>query len=92
LNKTQKEFQKNIKKKATILEKWRKKGLFWGTLAAIGTVGWMIVLPAVIGGYLGKFIDEEYNSPGEISWSITFLLIGLGIGIYSVWRFFYYKR
>jgi len=85
-------FKKNIEKKATFLEKFRKKGVFWGTLAAIGTIGWMVVLPAIIGGYIGKYIDEKYNSPGEISWSITFLLLGLAAGIYSVWRFFYYKK
>ena len=82
-------FLEHINKKASWMQKWRKKGILWETVIVIGTIGWMIALPMVIGGYIGRYIDQNLSSISDgISWSITFIILGLFVALYSVWRVF----
>jgi len=86
-------FLEHINKKASWMQKWRKKGILWETVIVIGTIGWMIALPMVIGGYIGRYIDQNLSSISDgISWSITFIILGLFVALYSVWRVFIYKK
>lgn len=86
-------FQKRIDEKASWLEKWRKKGITWEKVMIIGAIGWMIVLPMVLGGYLGNYLDKHYKMEnGMLSWTITFIVLGLFVAMYSVWRVFLYKK
>lgn len=86
-------FKKSIGKQASWLEKWRKKGIIWEKVMIVGAIGWMVVLPMVLGGYLGNYLDTHYKmQTGAISWTMTFILLGLFVAIYSVWRVFFYKR
>ena len=57
----------------------RKKGQgIWFGLGMIGTIGWSIAVPTLIGVALGIWIDKMW--PGRISWTLTFLLAGLVLG------------
>ena len=85
------EFAEKIKKHSTVLSRFRRKGMLWHSIATFGVIGWMIALPTVIGAYLGKYLDAKTVGPEGISWTITFILVGLGIGLYTVWRFFFYR-
>jgi len=86
-------FEKSIDKQTSWLVKWRKKGIIWEKVMIVGAIGWMVVLPMVIGGYLGNYLDKHnIMQAGDISWTMTFILLGLIIAIYSVWRVFFYKR
>ncbi|NOZ24647.1 MAG: AtpZ/AtpI family protein [Nitrospirae bacterium] len=75
-----------------LLDRFRGKGIFWQSVAALGVVGWMIVLPAVAGTFLGRFLDRRFADSGSVSWTITFMLLGLALGIYSVWRFLFHGK
>ncbi|RMG68492.1 MAG: ATPase F0F1 [Nitrospirae bacterium] len=86
------EFAERIKRHSDLLSRFRGKGMLWHSIATFGVIGWMIALPTVMGAYLGKFLDSKTTGPEGISWTITGILIGLGIGIYTVWRFFFYRR
>ncbi|HEB78446.1 MAG TPA: AtpZ/AtpI family protein [Methylothermaceae bacterium] len=56
-------------------------------LAYLGTAGLVLVLPAVAGAYLGRWIDSLM--PGySIQWTLNLILVGLGIGIVNVWLLF----
>ena len=86
-------FQKSIDEQASWLKKWRKKGIFWEKVMIVAAIGWMIVLPMVFGGYLGNYLDKYYKIQNSmLSWTITFIVLGLFIAIYSVWRVFFYKK
>jgi ATP synthase protein I len=50
----------------------------------IGVLGWVIVTPALIGLFLGRWIDNRIGS--GIFWSAPLLLIGVAIGCWSAWR------
>jgi len=54
-------------------------------IGLVGSVGWMIILPAVAGAFLGRWLDRVLDTAHQMSMSL--LLLGLGAGIYSVWRF-----
>jgi ATP synthase protein I len=89
--KEEEEFVEKIKKHSGFLKRFRGKGIFWHSIATFGVIGWMIALPMVMGAYLGRYLDSKITGAEGISWTITFILLGLAIGIYSVWRFFFYK-
>ena len=60
----------------------RQKGVWFG-LGMFGIVGWSIVVPTLLGVLLGIWLDERYA--GEISWTLTFLFLGLILGCLNAW-------
>ncbi len=55
----------------------------WFGLGMFGMVGWTIAVTTVIGVVLGLWIDRTW--PGQISWTLTLLFIGLIIGCLNAW-------
>jgi len=58
---------------------------FFRSLAVIGGLGWMIVLPALGGLALGRWLDTRFAG-GGIFWTAPLLMIGLGLGCRLAWR------
>lgn len=77
------EFVREVGKQAERRRKGRGQGV-WRGLAQVGTVGWMIALPAVGGALLGRWIDHRASS--GIFWTLSLLTVGLVIGCIAVWR------
>jgi ATP synthase protein I len=50
----------------------------------IGVLGWIIVVPALIGLFLGRWLDHKLGS--GIFWSAPLLLLGVVVGFWSAWR------
>jgi len=50
----------------------------------IGVLGWIIVVPTLIGLFAGRWIDRTYGT--GIFWSAPLLLVGAVIGFWSAWR------
>ena len=53
-------------------------------LAQIGVLGWMIVVPGLLGLALGHWLDGRLHT--GIFWSAPLLLLGLGLGCWSGWK------
>ncbi|HUW79629.1 MAG TPA: AtpZ/AtpI family protein [Acidocella sp.] len=53
-------------------------------LAQIGVLGWIIVVPMLIGIFVGRWLDHVFNT--GIFWTAPFLLLGLGLGCWSAWK------
>jgi ATP synthase protein I len=53
-------------------------------LAQIGVLGWIIVVPLLIGVFAGRWLDQEFNS--GLFWTGPLLMLGLGIGCWSAWK------
>ncbi len=62
--------------------KERSKGVWFG-LGMMGTIGWSVAVPTLIGVAIGLWLDSRY--PGQISWTLTFLFIGLAVGCFNAW-------
>ncbi|MBN1917857.1 MAG: AtpZ/AtpI family protein [Verrucomicrobia bacterium] len=77
---------KRVADRAERLKRAREEGDrgFWQNLGLIGSVGWMIILPAVGGSLLGRYIDGKAEDP--ISWTLTLLVVGLVIGCVGAWQ------
>lgn len=74
----EKKFAKDIGKSAKELMDARKeKGTFWHYAYVLGVGGWLLALPIVGGAYLGKYLDKKIGASGGISWTITFIIIGV---------------
>jgi ATP synthase protein I len=82
-------FSEEIEKSAKELMKARKEKTFWHYASIIGVGGWLFVIPIIAGAYLGRYLDKRFVV--GISWTITFIIIGIAAGIYNFW-FFYMRR
>jgi ATP synthase protein I len=53
-------------------------------VALFGLVGWSVALPTLLSLALGIWIDRTW--PGQFSWTLMLLLIGIILGCYNGWR------
>ena len=56
----------------------------WLGLGMFGLIGWSVAIPALLGALLGTLIDKHY--PGNHSWTLSLLIVGLFIGCLNAWR------
>jgi ATP synthase protein I len=57
---------------------------FWQGLSLVGSVGWMITVPALLGAFAGRWLDQHFDT--GIFWTLSLLVIGLALGCLSAWR------
>lgn len=53
-------------------------------LGQIGTIGWQIVVPALIGLAIGHWLDHRFGT--GIFWTAPLLFVGVGLGCWSAWK------
>jgi ATP synthase protein I len=53
-------------------------------LAQIGVLGWIIVVPMLIGIFAGRWLDHAFNS--GLFWTGPLLMLGLALGCWSAWK------
>jgi ATP synthase protein I len=53
-------------------------------LAQIGVLGWIIVVPALIGIFVGRWLDRVFHS--GLFWTAPLLMLGLVLGCWSAWK------
>ena len=53
-------------------------------LAMIGALGWLIILPTLVGVFLGRWLDQRLAS--GIFWTGALLMVGLALGCLIAWR------
>jgi ATP synthase protein I len=55
----------------------------WFGLGTFGVIGWSVATPTLLGIALGIWLDTTVPSP--VSWTLTFLLLGLVLGCGNAW-------
>ncbi len=50
----------------------------------IGVLGWIIVIPTLIGLFLGRWLDHKFGT--VVFWSAPLLMLGVVVGFWSAWR------
>ncbi len=53
-------------------------------LAEIGVLGWIIVVPMLIGTFAGRWLDVHFQT--GLFWTAPLLMLGLGLGCWSAWK------
>ncbi|WP_424140101.1 AtpZ/AtpI family protein [Roseomonas chloroacetimidivorans] len=77
---------RSVRRHAARERRARREGepTFGGQLAQVGTLGWMVVAPALLGLFLGRWIDRGLGT--GIFWSAPLMLLGVALGCWSGWR------
>jgi len=84
-------FSKNVEKSAKeVKEAEKQKGRLWHYASVIGVGGWLFAIPIVAGAYLGRYLDTKLEA--SISWTITFIILGIALGAYNVWYFYFREK
>jgi ATP synthase protein I len=53
-------------------------------LGQIGVLGWIIVLPALVGLFAGRWLDRTMHS--GVFFSAPFVMLGAGLGLWLAWK------
>ena len=53
-------------------------------LAQIGVLGWIVVVPMLLGVFAGRWLDDRFGS--GLFWTAPLLLLGAGLGCRSAWK------
>lgn len=77
-------FPEKIKTKAErkLKAQQEKKSVIFG-LGMFGMVGWAVTIPTLICLAIGIYLDKYI--PSSYSWTITFLVLGVGLGCFNAW-------
>jgi len=59
-----------------------RRGVWFG-LGMFGLVGWSVAVPTVVGLAIGLWLDARF--PSRVSWTLTFLLMGVALGCVNAW-------
>ncbi|HEY7422944.1 MAG TPA: AtpZ/AtpI family protein [Gemmataceae bacterium] len=76
-------FVREVRRQAERVRAARHLG-FWQGLGLVGTVGWMVSVPGVLGALAGRWIDARFAT--GIQWTLGLLVAGLSLGCLSAWR------
>ena len=62
----------------------RMERSIWFGLGMFGLVGWSVAIPTLIGIGIGVWLDKQW--PGNTSWTLTMLIIGVALGCANAWH------
>ncbi len=79
------EFEVIVRRQGVRIEKGRreKDKFFWKYVGLIGTVGWSVVVPMLIGVLVGVWLDRKFDVS---MWTLGLLILGLAMGCWNAWR------
>ena len=69
------------------IDRWRRRepeGRFWRSLALVGSVGWPIVLLAIGGALLGRYLDA--NLGAGVRFTLILVTVGTALGTWIAFR------
>jgi ATP synthase protein I len=80
------EMQETIRKHQLRRERWETEGErpLWKNLSMIGALGWLVVLPTLVGVFVGRWLDGMFSSGVTFSGAFTF--VGACLGFWLAWR------
>ncbi len=80
------EIRKIVRLRESRRDTWRKEGErpLWKNLSMVGALGWLIVVPTLIGVLLGRWLDGLIGTEVTFSGAMTFL--GACLGFYLAWK------
>ncbi len=66
--------------------RWEHEGErpLWENLSMVGALGWLIVVPMLLGVALGRWLDNVLGS--GIFWTGAGIAAGAGLGFFMAWK------
>jgi len=67
-------------------ERWLRTGEWplGRALAMMGRFGWTIVAPILLGAFIGRWLDQTFNT--GVFWSAALVFAGAAAGFWAVWK------
>lgn len=79
--------ERSVRRDADRLERHeRSRPTLVGLVLYGGTLGLLFVVPIVGGAYLGRWLDSALAGY-SVRWTISLILLGIGLGAWNVYRF-----
>jgi ATP synthase protein I len=50
----------------------------------VGSLGWLVVLPTLLGTWAGHCLDRRFQS--GVFWTAAGLMVGVGLGSWLLWK------
>ena len=77
---------KGVQRSADRFRRWQKEGdpSAAHRLAQIGVLGWIIVVPMLIGVFVGRWLDQRFQT--GLFWTAPLLMLGAVLGCWSAWK------
>lgn len=75
-----------VKRRRERRARWQREGerSLGQNLAMIGSLGWSIVAPTLVGIFAGRWLDRRFES--GIFWTLGLLVAGLTLGCMLAWK------
>lgn len=85
-NEDHKKMHRAVRLREERSERWKKEGerSLWQNLSMIGTLGWLIVTPTLLGVLVGRWLDSTFETGIYFTGSLIFL--GICFGCYLAWQ------
>jgi ATP synthase protein I len=80
------ELERSVRERRARSERWKREGerSLAQNLAMIGSLGWLIVLPTLLGIFFGRWLDRRLAT--GIFWTGALLVLGLAVGCKMAWE------
>lgn len=85
-NQGQNEMHRAVRLREERSERWKEQGerTIWENLSMIGALGWLIVTPVLIGIFVGRWLDQTFET--GIFFSGAFIFLGVVFGAWLAWQ------
>ncbi|MBW4982726.1 AtpZ/AtpI family protein [Mameliella sp. CS4] len=85
-HKGRKDMEEAVRLRKQRRDSWKQQGErpLWKNLSMVGALGWLVVVPTLIGVFAGRWLDGLFGSGVTFSGAMTFL--GAGLGFYLAWK------
>ena len=85
-NDDSKEMERAVNVEEERRDRWRQEGelTIWQNLSMIGSLGWLIITPTLLGVVLGRWLDNRFDS--GIFFSGALIFIGVALGCRLAWQ------
>ena len=79
-------FLSEVRRKRERHEEHKREGnsSFWQSVGVMGTIGWTVSIPMLLGVLLGRWVDKQLDS--DQVFTIFCMLVGLITGCITAWR------
>jgi ATP synthase protein I len=79
------ELQRAVERRRARRDKWQREGErpLARNLALVGTLGWLIVVPALLGAFVGQALDHHADS--GVTFTFALIFAGIVLGCWLAW-------
>jgi ATP synthase protein I len=86
VNKADDDLQRAVQQREERHRRWESQGerSLWKNLSMVGALGWLVVVPTLIGVLLGRWLDGVFAT--GVLFSGALIVLGVSLGGYLAWR------